>query len=248
MLARYLNAPLLLLLWQIAPVESRRDEAGRVRLSFGAGNGNFAFHDFPGYPAGVGCNGGSYAARDDYTEDMGYSSRGASAEIWARSNIRVWAAIGGVTDNSLERSGTFGAAQVVLEQEKFGIGLGLASLGGIERSFQPSASLRYGSLDRFSIRADYRHPGAGMGLAGGPRIGVGLNQGRSERTRVLVGISTTPVPDTLRRVGGFVELAVPVWFLKRKAGFTVNGFLSGKYHGNEAKQISSFLVGAWLQP
>lgn len=248
MLARYLNAPLLLLLWQIAPVEARRSEDGRVRFSFAAGRGNFAFDDLPASPGGVSCDGHSYGPRDAYTADKGYTIEGASAEVWARRNVRVWAAIGGVTDNSLERNGTFGAAQVVFEQEKFGIGLGLASLGGIERSLQPSASVRYGSLDHFSVRADYRHPGAGMGLSGGPRIGVGWNQGRSGRTRVLFGISTTPVPDTLRRVGGFVELAVPIWLLKRKAGFTLGGFRSGKYHGNEEKPISSFLIGAWLQP
>jgi hypothetical protein len=247
MLARYLNAPLLLLIWQIAPIEARRDEGGRVRVAFGAGLGSFRFNELAGYPAGMSC-GEAYPARAPSSETMVYRSEGAAAEVWARHNIRVWAAIGGVTDYSRERNGTFGAVQVALEQKQVGIGLGLATLGGAERSLQPSVSLRYGSLDRFSIRADYRHPDAAMGLAGGPRIGVGWNQGRSRRARVLFGISTTPVPDTLRRVGGFVELAVPLPLLSRRAGLTVNGFISGKYHGNESKQIGSFQIGGWLQP
>src|SRR6185503_909982 len=163
MLARYLNAPLLLLLWQVAPIQAGREDGGRLRVSFGAGSGSFAFADYPGYPAGMDC-GGSYPGKSPYTESMGYRSQGASAEAWVRNNVRIWAAIGGVTDNSLERNGSFGAAQVVLEQERFGLGIGLASFGGVERSLQPSASVRVGSLDRFSVRADYRQPGAGMGL------------------------------------------------------------------------------------
>jgi hypothetical protein len=247
MLARYLNAPLLLLLWQVAPIETRRDEGGRVRLAFGAGMGAFQFTDYPGYPAGMSC-GEPYAGRAPYSEATTYTSKGGSAEVWARNNLRVWGAIGGVKDYTMERNGTFGAVQVALEQRHFGVGIGLASLGGLERSFQPSASLRYGSLDRFSIRADYRQPGAGMGLAGGPRIGVGWNQGRGTGTRVLFGISTTPVPDTLRRIGGFVELAVPLPILSRKGGITLSGFLSGQHHGNQDRQIGSFLIGGWLQP
>jgi hypothetical protein len=247
MLARYLNAPLLLLIWQVAPVPSRPDEGGPVRLSFGAGNGAFAFDNYPGYPGGMNC-GGTYPGRSAYTQDKGYASKGGSAEIWIRRDIRIWTAIGSISDNSLERGGTFGAVKMALEKDKFGIGLGFATLGGLERVVQPSASVRYGSLNRFSVRAEYRQPVAGMGLAGGPRIGIGWNQGRGRKTRFLFGISTTPIPDTLRRVGGFAELAVPLGFLSHKGGFMLNGFLSGSYHGNEAKQIGSFLLGAWLEP
>ena len=126
--------------------------------------------------------------------------------------------------------------EMPIERKDFGIGLGLASFGGTERALQPSGSLRLGSLDRLSLRADYRYPEAGMGLIGGPRIGVGLNQGRSRKAGLLVGVATTPVPDSARRVGGFVELAFPLSFVTRKAGLSVSGFLSGKYHGNEDKQ------------
>jgi hypothetical protein len=87
-----------------------------------------------------------------------------------------------------------------------------------------------------------------MGLMGGPRIGVGFNQGRSRKARLLVGMATTPVPDSARRVGGFFELAVPLGLFKGKAGLSVSGFLAGMYHGNQNKPIFSLGLGGWVQP
>ncbi len=248
MLARYLNAPLLLLLWQVAPVDIKRDEGGRVRLSLGVGGGQFAFNDYPGYPGGVDCAGNPYPASSPGTEGYSYSSRGASAEVWAKNNVRILAALGSVDDQSGERQGTFGAAQAVFEQKRFGIGLGFASLGGMVGGLEPSGSVRLGSLDRISLRADYRYPEPWMGLSGGPRIGIGFNQGRSGKARLFVGMGTTPVPDSARRVGGFLELAIPLWFMKQKAGLSVSGFLSGQYHGNKDKGIHAFGLGGWIQP
>ena len=248
MLARYLEAPLLLLLWQVAPVDLRPDEGGRVRLSFGAGGGAFSFQDYPGSAGGVDCFGDRYGPQAPSTHGSSYSSAGASAEVWARNNIRIRAALGNVNDPTGERHGAYGAVQAVLERPRFGVGLGLASLGGLTRSLQPSASARFGSLDGVSLRADYRGPDSWMGLIGGPRIGLGVRQGRTRKTRFFFGLATTPVPDSARRVGGFAELALPIWFLKGKGGFTVNGFLSGKYHGNEDKQIYGLGLAGWIQP
>jgi hypothetical protein len=241
MLARYLNAPLLLLLWQVAPVDP-------VRISFGAGGGNFIFRDNLGIPAGVDCAGDYYPESPPSTDVTNYESGGLSAEVWARNTLRIRAAIGGITDPSGERQGTFGAAQAVLEQKHFGIGLGLASLGGFERVLQPSGSIRVGQLDGFSLRADYRLPEAGMGMIGGPRIGVGLNQGMNRKVRFFAGLATTPVPDTARRAGGFIELAVPLWPLTSKAGLSFNAFLSGVRRGFEDKQVYSLGLGGWIQP
>ncbi len=248
MLARYLNAPLLLLLWQVAPVDLKRDEGGRVRISFGAGRGEFAFRDYPGYAGGVDCVGGSYSGRGPYSQASDYASGGGAAEVWARNNLRILAALGSITDASGERHGTFGAGQVVFEQKKFGLGIGLASFGGTQRDLQPSGSVRVGSLDGVSLRADYHFPHAGMGLVGGPRIGVGLNQGRGRNPRLFVGMAMTPVPDSARKVGGFFELAIPLGFFKGKAGLSANGFLSGTFSGNQDKQIYALGLGGWIQP
>jgi len=55
------------------------------------------------------------------------------------------------------------------------------------------------------------------------------------------------VPDTLRRVGGFLEVAVPLAFANRKAGLTLSGFLSGISHNGQDQQIGSFSIGGWIQ-
>jgi len=250
MLARYLNAPLLLLLWQVAPLHVRRDEGGRVRVSFGGGGGKFSFTDVPGSPAGgIDCvNGGPAAATPARTVTERYESGGVSAEVWAKNTLRLRAAIGGVTDWSGELQGGFEAAQAVFERRTYGVGLGLASFGGTKGGLRPSGSARFGTVDGLSLRADYHTPEAGMGMIGGPRIGIGLNQGGSRKVRILVGMATTPVPDSARRIGGFVELAVPLWPLTGRAGLSFNAFLSGTRRGFDAEQVYSVGMGGWIQP
>lgn len=247
MLARYLNAPLLLLLWQVAPVDLKRDDHGRVKISFGAGGGNYTFRDAPGYAPGVDCTGESYEGRDPYTEADTYTSVGGSAEAWATSTLRLQGAYGQITDGSGERNGKFGAAQAVLERRKFGVGLGVAAFGGTRGALHPSASARVGSLEGLSLRADYYNPDAGMGLIGGPRIGVGY-QGNSMKPRFLAGMATTPVPDSIRRAGGFIEFAVPLRLFDVRTGLSLSAFISGTRAGNEDKRIMAVGVGGWISP
>ncbi|HEX7024637.1 MAG TPA: hypothetical protein VF187_07450 [Gemmatimonadales bacterium] len=248
MLARYLNAPLLLLLWQVAPVDLHRDEGGRIRIALGAGSGRYSFRDYPGYPAGVDCNGDSYSGRSDYTEADDYRTVGISGEGWASKTLRIRGAVGRITDGSGERHGEFGAAQAVYEQKNFGLGLGVAAFGGIEGKVEPSGSARYGRLDGVSVRADYRAPEALMGLIGAPRIGVAVNRGGSRKPSLFAGLATTPVPDSARRVGGFVQVEIPLRIFGARTGLSFSGFLSGTRKGNEDKQIFGFGLAGWLQP
>lgn len=248
MLARYLNAPLLLLIWQVAPVDLKRDDHGRVKISFGAGGGKYTFRDAPGYAPGVDCTGEAYEGRDPYTEADTYTSVGGSAEAWATKTIRLLAAFGRVTDGSGERNGRFGGAQAVLERKDFGVGLGLAGFGGTRGALHPSASARVGSLEGLSLRADYYNPDAGMGLIGGPRVGVGLNQGNSLKPRLFAGMATTPVPDSVRRAGGFIEFAVPLRLFDVRTGLSLSAFISGTRGGNEEKRILAVGVGGWVSP
>lgn len=73
MYARYLNAPLLLLLWQAAPVDIKTDREGRVRIAFGGGIGAFAFRDHDASPGGVDCV-GPYPGSPASTESLEYTS------------------------------------------------------------------------------------------------------------------------------------------------------------------------------
>ena len=250
MYARYLNAPLLLLLWQIAPLRHRDD--GRFRLSVGAGTGEYSFQDYGGSPGGVDCAGEGYGPTAPYTESATFYSRGVAAEAWPHEQVRVHAAFGDVKDEGFGRTGDFFAFQTVWERRNFGLGLGIATLPGSE--LEPSLSARVGLLDAFSLRADYRQPGSTMGLMGGPRVAVGWNQGTNRRSSVLAGLATTPGPDSARRAGAFLELSAPLGFLDSRgyfathSGFFVTGFLSGMYHGNEDKRMYSVGLGFWLVP
>ena len=246
MLARYLNAPLLLLLWQVAPVQTRRDDEGRVRVSFGYGRGTYSFRDIAAAPAGADCNGDYVPATPAYTEDQWYSSVGAAGEVWANPHIRINAAAGGVKDDSWVSGGAFFALQPAWERQNYGLGFGLAYVGGPDAILRPSASARLGPIDRLSVRADYYQPGVAMAMLNGPRIGVGWNQGRSSKARVLVGLGQTPVPDSARRVGGFVEVGIPLGFMN--GGVSFSGFLSGSYHGVETRRIYSAGIGVWFLP
>lgn len=237
MYARYLNAPLLLLLWQVAPLDYRTDRAGKVRIDFGAGSGFYRYL----HSTGVGCSGEPVEVRTPAK----YTSRAVSAEVWASDAIRVNAAFGSVTDETGALNGRLGGAMASLERRRFGLGLGVSSLGGSEGSWTPAVALRLGPLDGASLRADYGFPGATMGLLGRPRVGLALNQGGNRRFRLFAGGTLTPAADSSRSVGLFAEAGVPLGFLQRHAGFSFLALLSGD---SEARQMFSLGMGFWVQP
>lgn len=233
MSARLLTAPLLLLLWQTAPMDFHRDGAGRVRLGLGGGGGDLAFRD------AVTCAG------ESVYEPLGYTSWGGSAEVWASDRLRLHAAGGRVTDGTVERSGVFGAAHAVLERKDFGVGLGIASFGGLDRSWSPSVSLRLGPLDRAHFRADYGFPEITMGLTGLPRVGVALNQGRVRKLRVFGGATTAPIPDSKERIGAFLDLSVPIGDFEWGPGLSLHGFLGGT---SRSRLVYTLGAGFFIQP
>ena len=250
--SRLLYAPMLLLLWQVAPpLDFKPDARGRVRLSIGTGEGAFSFKDLAGFPGGVDCFGNGYGPTRPRTRTETWKSTGGSAQVWVRRDVRVQAAMGRVTALLSEtdgfRTGTFGGAQVILDRKSFGLGAGLAALG-LARGIRPSLSARVGPLDGFSLFADYNFPDAMMGLRGGPRAGAGFNQGPTHKLRVLFGASTTPAGPP-RKYGAFLDVAAPlVSLFGTDLGVTVSGFVAGTYKGNEQKVIGSVAIGAWLQP
>ncbi len=233
MSARLLTAPLLLLLWQTAPVDIHRDGSGRIRLGLGVGGGDLAFRD------AVTCAG------ESVYEPLEYTSWGASSEVWVSDRVRIHGAAGSVQDGTVERDGVFGAAEAVLERKNFGLGLGIASFGGIDRSWSPSGSLRLGPLDRAHFRADYGFPETTMGLTGLPRVGVALNQGRVRKLRVFAGATTTPIPDSKERIGAFLDLSVPMGDFSWGPGLSLHGFFGGT---NRSRLVYTIGAGFFIQP
>ena len=250
MYARYLNAPLLLLVWQVAPIEVRRDEVGRVRFGISGGEGRFSFRDYAATAGGVDCSGGESAGEPAHTEEDAYKVVAASVEGRASNRIRVLGVFGRIEDQSLHRDGQFFAGQAVYEHPRFGLGLGLATFAGPERTLRPSALARVTPAEGVSLQADYHLPGASTGLVGGPRVGLGINQSRHDRLRVFLGLATTPVPDTARRSGAFLESSVPISLFGLRAGISLSAFYAGT-RGNQAwnrRAIYSIGVGGWIEP
>ena len=233
MSARLLAAPVLLLLWQIVPMDVHRDGPGPIRLGFGGGAGDVAFRD------------AMTCAGESVYEPVQYTGWGGTAEVWAGDGLRFHAAAGQVRDGTIERNGVFGAAQGVLERKNFGVGVGVASFGGIGRSWSPSGSLRLGPLDRVHFRADYGFPETTMGLTGLPRVGVALNQGRERRLRVFSGATTTPIPDSRERIGAFLDLSIPIGKFAWNPGLMLHGFFAGT---SRSRVIYTVGLGAFVQP
>lgn len=248
MYARYLNAPLLLLVWQVAPVELRPDEGGRARFGVTLGAGAFSFRDYAA--GGLNCNGQEDPNTPAYTETDLYQTVGFTAEVRASERVRVHATYGWIEDQSDQRDGQFFGGQAVYEKSAFGLGLGLASFGGAERSFRPSALARFTPVGGVSLQADYNHPNGSMALIGGPRIGLAINQTNSREIRAFLGMATTAVRDSSHRIGLFLEGSLPITILARRAGISFSVFHAGlrgqaPEHGRE---LYSLGLGGWIEP
>ena len=248
MYARYLNAPLLLLVWQVAPIEFRHDGGSRARFGLTLGMGAFSFRDNPA--GGPNCAGQEDPSTPSSTDTDRYETVGFNAVVRASERGRVHAAYGWIEDQSGQRDGQFFGGQVVYEKPAFGLGLGLASFGGAQRTVLPSALARFTPVGGVSLQADYHHPNGSMGLIGGPRIGLAINQTNNREMRAFLGMATTAVRDSSHRIGAFLEGSVPIDIMARRAGITLSVFTAG-WRGKapeHRRELVSFGLGAWIEP
>jgi hypothetical protein len=239
MSARLLHAPLLLLLWQVAPIDVPSN--GRLRLALGVGGGRLTSTTHS--QTGVGCNGEPTTVESEVPDP--YSSVGVSVDAGLKPGMRLVAAGGVIRDGSRQIEGPFGALQVVVEREKFAVGAGLATIGGEARTVSPSLLLRVGGSD-LQFRADYRYPEATFGLSGWPRIGLELNGGNPGKIRVFGGVGRAPVHREGHRTGGFVDVFIPIGpEIDRHAGISLHAFI-----GDRRQRLTprTFGAGFWIQP
>ncbi len=75
-----------------------------------------------------------------------------------------------------------------------------------------------------------------------------MNRGGSWKPSLFAGLATTPVPDSARRLGGFVQVGMPLMIFGAKSGLSLSAFLSGIRKGTEDKRIYGFGLAGWLQP
>jgi hypothetical protein len=121
----------------------------------------------------------------------------------------------------------------------------VSGFSGTSGTLGPSVSLRAGRLDRAHLRAEYSAPHATMPVGGDPRVGIALNQGREHALRLYTGVALAPLPRDKRRAGGFADVALALGALNRRAGFSLQGFLTLDH---DSQLLYSGGVGFWLHP
>jgi hypothetical protein len=205
--------PLLLLAWQVAPIQTQRDSTGRVRLSLGYGGGQFESR--------------TYSCQGDLTSATAvpYKTMGFQVDGWTGSRSRITVFGGQLLTNDTRYHGAFGGAAFAWDARRFGLGAGLSGLAGDRGFFAPSVYLRAGNIDRFHVRADLLYPEPTFGTTGLFRLGVGFNQGRAGGVRGFGGLAISPYDDGHHSGGAFAEFGVP---LNRNVDLEVRGAVRSK--------------------
>lgn len=183
--SRLWNAPLFLLVFQVAPVQAHLDQNGRIQVGVGFSAGQFEDREFS-------C--GSLVRRSPVT----YRAIGGQADVWASRSLRISAG-GGMLRSSSDSiavnlpKGAFGSILVAYEGKNFGFGGGVTARPGRSIQFSqystppgakkpsrvlPSGYLRFGRADKVHLRFDDNASSA-PGALPGYRLGVA--SGYSER-------------------------------------------------------------------
>ena len=192
---RLLNAPLFLLVFQVAPVQAHLDENGRVQIGLGFSSGHFEDREFS-------C--GSIVRRSPVT----YSAIGGQADVWASRAVRISAG-GGMLRSSSDSiavelpRGAFGSILVAYEGKNFGIGGGVTAWPGSRIEYSqyttppgievpsqvlPSGYLRFGRADRVHLRFDDNASSA-PGALPGYRFGVASGYSERWQSRWFAGFT-----------------------------------------------------------
>lgn len=201
---RMARGPLLVLLYQVAPISAQRDSLGRTRLTVGFGSGRWENEKFD-------CNGQLIGAAR-----VPYSTGGAQLDVWASPHFRITGFGGGfhptpdsvATYPARDYDGWFGGAQVAYEAQRFGIGMGWGGAVGTDALSGPAFYMRLGNMDGVFVRADAVPPSPTFSSAGWVRAGVGFHEGHLRRPGGFIGVALPPPYNTKAQVTGYVRLPI----------------------------------------
>ncbi len=199
-----LTGPVLLLVYQTAPIHVAPDSSGRYRLSFGYGEGQYEMQHF------------NCAGELTGVDAMPFRTTGVQMDAWPSDRVRLSGFGGSITEGGRARG--YGGLVLALEQQSWGVGGGGVRMGGRTTHggsgvTYPSGYLRFGNIDRLHFRTDMLAPSPVYPSAGVMRLGLGYNQGRLDGVGAFLGLSvagTDPEPDGEVGTGPFGELRVPV--------------------------------------
>lgn len=198
MTKRLLFGPLLIVLWQAAPVGVEPGPDGRARITVGVGAGRLESRS-------ISCEGDLLGA-----DPVPYQMGGASVEYWLTDVLRMSGVLGYVSGDAYEWNAAFGGMLMAYEGSRRGFGLGLAHSASEEMPSSLSLYLRFGSLDGAHFRVDGFTADPLLGTTGLLRTGVGHNMGRRRGLSVYAGLGVGPLADEKGGLGPFVETFLPV--------------------------------------
>jgi hypothetical protein len=187
--------PLLLLLYQAAPLSVQQDSLGRYRVSAGFAGGQWENEEFS-------CDGQLLSATP-----VRHHSAGLQVDYWPEDRVRL-SAFGGVTSQSIGQtqgtdssyfpyiegfSGPYGGAQLAYEGQKIGLGVGITHVRSSEgwTSFAPY--FRLGDIDGSHFRADFMTPSPALPSNAWARMGVGFNEGHRRGVGGFLGVGFGPL-------------------------------------------------------
>lgn len=203
--------PLLLLLYQTAPLSVQQDSLGRYRISAGYATGQWENEEFA-------CDGQLLSATP-----VRHRSAGVQLDVWPDDRVRLTAFAGtssqfvGETISSDSQhypfvepfAGRFGGGQLAYEGQRFGFGLGVTQISGTEGSPFPAIYLRVGNIDKRHFRMDAFTPNPALPSVAWGRMGIGVNSGHLRKPGGFIGMGFGP-PDYNTKAALLGELRFPV--------------------------------------
>ena len=206
-----LRGPLLIALYQAAPLSVARDSLGRYRFAVGYGVAEFEKDQYD-------CQGNLTAA-----SRAGWRVGGAQLDAWPSPGLRLTAFASRIRSDSIfEYDGLALGGMLAAEGRYVGFGVGVAGVPGrfSGGSTGPALYLRFGNIDRVHFRFDALAPSSTFGITAWGRVGVAFNQGHLRGASGFVGLSGCPYCDEKINVGLFADLTIPA---TRRLDFTVRG-------------------------
>ncbi|MEE9133641.1 MAG: hypothetical protein V3U13_08775 [Gemmatimonadota bacterium] len=194
---RYLHAPLLLAIWQLAPYSVAQDSSGRLSISVGYGAGEYESQTFS-------CSGERLSSTP-----VDFQAVGVQVDAWPSDRVRLTGFAGSMS--TLEYDGPYGGIQLAAEWETVGLGLGVTSVSGLDGFTAPSFYMRFGRRGSGHLQLDMLSPSPTFGTTGWMRAGIGFNRGYRQRVNGLFGVALMPysyLDDPTPRLFG--ELDIPV--------------------------------------
>lgn len=190
------TGPLLLLLWQAAPVSVGPDSTGRVRVSIGYGAGTYQSKIEQ-----MSCETGEVTQVS--TKDGGWTTGTAEVEAWPTNTIRA-----NVVTTQMKPGGgapdrfTTGGL-VAAEWRHVGVGAGFVHGSGADPFTAPLVYFRVADLDQRHFRVEIAVPEPPVPARTWLRIGTGKNLGRRGGARWLTGVAMT-LPGSQWLTGGAI--------------------------------------------